>query len=417
MIQGPEAGHEDRAPTEPLPVRRAVVSVALGAAAYGLFVLLRRQPGHPLQEVVTAPGAAVSSVLGRLSSLSPVPVAELGLLLLLLLWGFTFARALGRTRSGGGGARRALGAGGLRVVSDIGLLAFFFYALWGFGYAAGPLDERLGLDRAPISPHEVRGLAEEMVRAANEEYLRIHGSPDAGVPTSVSSNPGPLAAALDEGWRLAGAELGLDGLRTYRHAPPRTLRLGSPIRHLGVSGIYVPFTGEAFVLHDLPAVALGKALAHETAHQRGVAHESDANFLGYVVASRSPDPLLRYSAYVFAQRQLLNALARTDPEARDALAEERLPGVQRDAIDLRRFWQRVEGMGTRLGTQVNHAYLQQQGIPEGVQSYGGSLTSLVRYARSRGGTLLALDGAAAEVADSSVEEESGRGDAATGGSR
>ena len=59
-----------------------------------------------------------------------------------------------------------------------------------------------------------------------------------------------------------------------------------------------------------PGVLLGKDLGHEMAHQRGFSSESDANVLGTLVAARSSDPLARYSAYSFLQRQLVTALQR-----------------------------------------------------------------------------------------------------------
>ena len=391
----PTEEHRDAAPHGrkgpkgvPLRLRRRGSFVLAGLGAYLLFLLLRARPGGSILDALVAWGQWGSGVVGRMASGVPIPLAELLAVLLLVRWIWGWARDGLRARRAQEGTLKPMCAGGLRVVGDLGLLVFFFYALWGFAYAQESLPERVGLDTDPLQTSELRALTHEMIQAANEEYLRIHGVPDAGEPTSAPGGVGTLLPALTVGWQGAARELGISSLQREAFAGPRPMVLGSFVRRLGISGMYVPFTGEALVLPDLPAVALGKALAHEGAHQRGIAFEDDANFAGFVAASYAPEPRVRYSAYVFAQRQLMGALGVVDPEARDVLLRQRLPGVRRDLENLRTYWRVVEGPAMEMGSRVNDAYLRRQGVPEGVASYGASLTTLVRYARARDGTLL-----------------------------
>jgi hypothetical protein len=91
---------------------------------------------------------------------------------------------------------------------------------------------------------------------------------------------------------------------------------------------------------------------------------------------------------VFAQRQLLSALARHDRDGAAELAGRRLPGVQRDIDAARAYWEQFEGRASRTARRMNNAYLHSQRVPGGILSYQRSVELLIAYARSRGGWLV-----------------------------
>jgi hypothetical protein len=155
---------------------------------------------------------------------------------------------------------------------------------------------------------------------------------------------------------------------------------------MGLSGFYCPFTGEANVNASVPAAYRAHTIAHEKAHQRGIHPENEANFLGFLAGISSHDPVARYSALLFAQRQLLRALlsAGARDEAKE-LIDRRLPGVQRDVDDLNAYWSRYVGPARRIATRVNDAYLKTNRVHDGVLAYGRSVELIVAWARSRGG--------------------------------
>jgi hypothetical protein len=68
----------------------------------------------------------------------------------------------------------------------------------------------------------------------------------------------------------------------------------------GISGIFIPFTGEPHYDAHQPASSLPFTLAHEMAHQRGFAFESEANFVAAVVCLRSDHPYIRHSGWAGA---------------------------------------------------------------------------------------------------------------------
>ena len=85
--------------------------------------------------------------------------------------------------------------------------------------------------------------------------------------------------------------------------------------YIGYLAFYQPLTGEAIIRADLPLWTQPYTIAHEMAHQMGYASETEANFIAYVAAVESGDPILRYSMllqmFTYAQDAQLLLLAGT----------------------------------------------------------------------------------------------------------
>ncbi|MFP3949445.1 MAG: DUF3810 family protein, partial [Longimicrobiales bacterium] len=272
---------------------------------------------------------------------------------------------------------------------DLGIAVVVFYALWGFHYARIPAAERIELPAVEaISSRELEALSRELVEVANASYLELHGSEDTGTPTSMPEDWSELHRALELGWARAAAQLPVGSLVTARLGPAKPMILSPIVAHLGLTGIYSPFTAEPLVVGTTPAIGLGLSIAHEQAHQRGITGEGEATLLGFVAAMNSDHPLLRYSAAVRSQNRLLAALARRDTAAFREITSLRAPGVTRDLRDLRDYQLRHRGAPSRVTSRVNDTYLRANRVPGGIRSYDEATRLLVRLARQRGGTLL-----------------------------
>jgi hypothetical protein len=233
----------------------------------------------------------------------------------------------------------------------------------------------------------VARLSADLVIAANQAYRAIHGSDDAGAPTRFHGSTVTLDRAVESGWQRAAAALRLTSGEEKRRGRFKSLTTGTLAARLGLSGFYFPFTAEANVIGRIPAVMLPHVVAHEKAHQRGIAPEDEANFLGCLAALSSPDPVVRYAGLVFAQRQILRVHFSIDAEEARQQVQSRVHGVQRDIDDLAAFWRRYEGPAAEVSNKLNDAYLKSNRVEGGVESYGKSVELLMRYAAARGGTL------------------------------
>lgn len=366
---------------------RRLLMVGAGVAALLLFEAASQAPALTESVYGGFLGPLLASLLSKASGLVPIPLAELLIagLILRQVWGL--AGGIDGVRHGDRSLTAAVGAGLLRLAADAGLIVALFYLLWGFNYARPPLESRQQWNGGEADVEEVARLAQEMVEAANYEYATLVESDDSGEPTEAPPRD-ELMPQVAAGWQQASQIIPVPSTAILGFAHPKPVLLPLFLNYSQTSGFYFPWTGEANYNPDTPDVSLPHAIAHEMAHQRGLAREDEANFAGYLAAASAPERYARYSAYVFAQRQLLATLARTDRERARELATLRLPGVQRDLIAVREYWARFEGPASDASRSMYDAYLRGQRVPDGVLSYGRSVSLLVAYARSRGGWLV-----------------------------
>jgi hypothetical protein len=247
-----------------------------------------------------------------------------------------------------------------------GALTWAFLLLWGFNYARPSLETRMRLSMAGVDPSRVLGIGERAARRTAVLYESL-ASKDA--PTRLPMSMAELDTTLDH---LYG-ELDLPGDTIgTRSTPAKELYSSTLLSYLGLSGIFVPFTGEPSINALQPDVALPLVVAHEKAHQRGITHEGEANFAAFLVCAHDDAPAyLRYAAYLFATRYLLGEAGRYWPrdEVRKAwalLGE----GPTEDVRAIYQFWQRYEGPASTIAARVNDGYLRAVRVPEGIESYG-----------------------------------------------
>jgi hypothetical protein len=372
-----------------LPWRSALVSALLAGAGWGVWRFLEPRPD--LAEALLGGGLHPELIrtLSRVTGLVPLPFAVAELLLVAAgAWIVSLPVRAVREGRRTGARKAAWGRGGLRFLRGAGLLLFGFYALWGWQYARPGLDARLGFPPAGVvADDELLALGEALVNRTNALYLELHGFDDAGVPTALPEGrrPTPVAQAqMDEAWDRAVQRWNLPGAMARPRPGPRTLLTTPVLRRLGMAGVYAPWTGEALVMADLAGASFHFSAAHESAHQRGIARESDANAMAYLLALDAPAAETRYAAALFLQRQALQGLARRDPETVLRLVQERHPGVQRDVEAIAARSRSVAGLAGDLARQANDAMLRRHGIAEGVASYGGSLWIVAALARDLG---------------------------------
>lgn len=282
-------------------------------------------------------------------------------------------------RAGPRGAWRRLGWLAAVAVAGTGTLYAAFLLVWGLNYGRPRLEHRLGLPTDGIGVAEVARLARRMAAETTRDH-RL-----ARLPTDrVSRNPLDLAA-LSREIDAAYDELGLPGDPAPRAAAPvKPAVFSSLMSRMGISGIFVPFTGEPTVNTQPPDVAVAFTAAHEKAHQRAVTHEGEASFAAWLALSRGRrHPYLRYAASFFASRHLLAASRHADAPARERAWAALGPGPRRDLDALNEFWARHRGVVRGAARRVNDSYLRTMRVPDGAESYGTVVRLLVGDLRRR----------------------------------
>jgi hypothetical protein len=362
-----------------------------GGLAFIASHLLARVPGLAENLYGTAFWPIVSPPVSRLSGIVPFSIAEWIIAAYLTYMLVLTVRAIVAARRGRRRWTNALAGGARRILRDGGVIAILFYVLWGFNYARPPFEERAGWPAwQGVGTPELVRLAEHAVLAANAAYIELHGTDDAGAPTSYPGDTRTLEAALDTGWLRATTHLGLPPATALAYGPVKRPLASAILGRLGIAGIYVPFTGEANVLRGMPAMLGPTSMAHEMAHQRGVTTEAEATFLGLIAAALAPDPLARYSATTAAAGQLAGALffSFSAHDEYKRISSLRLPGIRRDQADLQAFFARFDGPAQRIGSAVNDRYLRANRIPGGTANYGRAVRLLITWSRLHDGAVL-----------------------------
>lgn len=154
---------------------------------------------------------------------------------------------------------------------------------------------------------------------------------------------------------------------------------GKAGNYLGFTGYYNPFTGEAQANTTVPVFLQPYIATHELAHELGYAKEDEANFMGYLAAAQSSDPLFHYSTYLdlfmYANRELFTADSILSKSFYDSLNS----GVKNDIEIWRRFSLSHKSFVEPAITWLYSKYLKLNQQPKGMRSYNQVTAMLIAY--------------------------------------
>lgn len=252
------------------------------------------------------------------------------------------------------------------VVLTLGLGAHAFLLLFGLHYLRPAVRNTFGLTPPPPDVVALERLARTCLEQANAELAAAAPHWDAERGSRLPMSPPELIALLTESFNRCPE---LSALSSVRFSPPKAPWSSHLMARAGIAGIFVPLTGEPHYDADQPAVSLPFTIAHEMAHQRGFALESEANFVAAVVCIRAQHPYLRYSGWAGAARYVLRDLARA-PERYAAVVALAGDALRADWQAQARYWSRyAHGRLAALSARINHAYLQANGVTSGLANY------------------------------------------------
>jgi hypothetical protein len=265
-------------------------------------------------------------------------------------------------------ARRTVASVRFAVWSAAALLWTFLF-VFGLNYQRPLLFDLLGYEQKSASAAELETLSREIINDVNETYAAAHadGRPVPGVEETK--------VLLKESYDTV-PDLTL--LPHGEYAPPKPLLASEVMTRLGLSGVYSPFTGEPNYNADVPDFQMPFTIAHEMAHQRGVARESEANFVAYVVCISSPNPFVRYSGYRNGLG-VLSELYKVNPEKARDLIKGLGPGYREDSRRAAIFWAKATGAAAALSQRVNDLYLRANRVKSGAADYRGSTALIIGY--------------------------------------
>lgn len=254
-----------------------------------------------------------------------------------------------------------------------------FMALWGFNYSRQPLAATLGYTVRPYAVSELAALSALLVEEANTLRALQHVD-ERGIMT-LQTDKATMLRRTREGYRKLSE---LYPIFEGTWGDPKPVILSEAMLYTGITGMFMPFTGEANLNMRVPELLLPAVALHEKAHQMGIAREDEANYAAYLASRYHPDPDFRYSGTVLALIHATNALYRENPELYFELRAHYSKGLSMDLDNYSTFWKAYEGKVNETADRVNDTYLKTNRQQDGVKSYGRMVDLLLAEVLTHG---------------------------------
>ena len=247
-----------------------------------------------------------------------------------------------------------------------------FCLLWGVYYYGDDFAAKSGLEAGEISTEELAAVTEYFALLCNEYANQVprdaNGVCDTDREKVLAQSPQVYARTERDYPCLAGPPL--------RAKPVFFSRVMS---YTDFTGFFFPFTAEANVNIDFPPSLFASTVAHELAHQRGVAKEQEANFCAVLSSLEYGDPDYCYSACLLAYTHLGNALYSADHAAWERISDELTEPVLRDFAWNRAYWRQFDTPVQTVSNTVYEGFLQSYDQDLGLRSYGACVDLLTHY--------------------------------------
>lgn len=243
----------------------------------------------------------------------------------------------------------------LRFAQMLCILYSLFYLTWGFNYFRSDIKTRLGWSSAGSGEESFRSVLDSLIVSANRTFINI--SP---------SEYREIDEALERSYSRCADILALNYPNGRR--PPKTILVSSYFAKSGVSGYFGPFFNEVHINHYQLPVDYPFVVAHEKAHQFGLANEAEANLAAFIICTNSDDRRLQYSGYMHLLIYFLN-------DARDIPGYQTFTGkidkqVMEDILNREKYYDKLRNRKLdEIQTAANDVYLKTQNITKGVKNY------------------------------------------------
>jgi hypothetical protein len=257
---------------------------------------------------------------------------------------------------------------GLRIAQFLAILYSFFYIVWGFNYFRPTIETRIGWKNQKAEEAIFRSILDTIIIHTNSSHSSIsrtdYLSIDELVEKSYLKNSSTLGIRYPNGTRR-----------------PKTMLLSSFISKMGVNGYFGPFFNEIHLNYYMFPVDYPFILAHEKAHQFGIASEAEANLAAFVICTTSDDKRLQYSGYVYVMLYFLSDAGKLT-DVKDYM--NKIDKQVMMDLQYRRSYYLGLQKKTLKKVQVatNNAYLKTNHIENGVRNYNQVVALTISWYRN-----------------------------------
>ena len=243
----------------------------------------------------------------------------------------------------------------------------WFYMAWGIAYFRPGFLERFEVE----SPKEDRvffeAFVERYIDALNQSYVADPHFDikeiDHEIEALYQKHHENIRLPHPCGWRRTKKTL-IEPLMT----------------RMGISGYFGPFFNEVHVINYSLPVTYPNTLAHEKAHQFGIANEAECSLFAAIICTSSALPLVRYSGYLQTTSYLSGNLRKISPDRYSEITGKIDPRIMADYRAIREHWQKaLNPTLSAVQDKVYDTYLKTNKQQSGVLSYSEMTGLLVAW--------------------------------------
>ena len=250
----------------------------------------------------------------------------------------------------------------LRIFFSFTALVYLTFLLsWGLNYYRGKQ-----IDAPTYSTKELLKFSAHLANQLNKLHAQLQAVDS--LPIEIQRNKKEIIQNIQ-----AHQNQRTDGIPGF--VKPSLYSL--PLTYMGFSGYLNPFTLEAQVNDRIPLLSLPVTVAHEMAHQQGIASEAEANFIGFSTVISHPDADMRYAAYLFAFRYCFEQLYRNSPEKANGLRQKMRQGIFANIQQQALFWKAYQNPFEPIFKKTYDSYLKANAQTHGIQSYSRVVALLI----------------------------------------
>lgn len=245
------------------------------------------------------------------------------------------------------------------------IIYIIFLLLWGLNYHRLPLIENY--PPKDINDNDIYLLADALIK-------NINNIKDEMKYKEINTNYQALNRMIESEYNKVFEEFSFLNMHYFRTKP---IMISKIFLYMQITGIYSPFTSEANVNTLIPSISMPFTIAHEMAHQIGIAYEDEANFISYIACSKHTDIFVRYSGNFEALLYVLNEIKRDESYA--YLMSNLNNDTKEEIKKYYEFWQNYIGNLSKVSLKVNDTYLKANSQKDGIKSYSRVVKLLVLY--------------------------------------
>ncbi|WP_406825908.1 DUF3810 domain-containing protein [Pedobacter sp. KACC 23697] len=336
--------------TKPIIIKSTVIlGLAILIYVFGFFPTLVQQ------YYSTGFYPYISSTLRFISALFPFAIGDI---IYVLLIGFVLYKIVRFYKR-----RKSLKKQD-RIIVPLQILNFFFILyiifkiVWGLNYSRPSISEELGIGNEKYNVKELVVLGNYFVDKTNALKLKQNKVPVYTV-NQLESKSAAAYSSMEK----------RNSVFSYSNPCLKSVLNSWIISKIGIEGYYAPLSGEANMNMNLPDFVKPYVSCHEIGHQLGIAYEDEANLLGYLTASNSPDVNYRYSANYEMLRYILFEIRMKSPEDYKTLRAKLLPQVLADFKTEKEFWRKYNGDMFGYMDAAFDRFLKLNNQQKGIDSY------------------------------------------------